>query len=431
MGAGWWRWAAVVLLSSTAAGLPARAQPPVQLAELPQLPGLAESSQPAGLIVGVPAAYPMPGDQVVVEPAVRVGQAGAGMSDEMSLRWLQATRPTSEVGEAQPLFFAQEALPSPEIVPGPPPALPLGQVPSVLEVAPVFDELVATAPIRAMRPMPAEPGLGVERLAFSLFDIDPAQPFNNLRVRTALGQRMHLPDRAEYFWARTVDRRGPPRGEAVLNYQDLRLRLESGGKRFSAAFEVPFRAVDPRVNSNHAGLGDLQLIAKTVLLSGQDWLVTQYFGTHMPTGAPGMGLGTGHVSLEPGLLFRNKWRDDAWLHGELKFWFPLGADPQHGGQVVKFATGANRVWYDSDSSAWIPSLELTTYSVLNGLARDASGNLLDIDGDLMFYITPGLHYAVDGRGDMGLFEWGAAISFVTTRDRFTDATFICDVRWSW
>ena len=390
------------------------------------------ASRPAPLIIGLPTAYATGRDQLLVEPQVKFGEPTQALSDEMSLRWLQTTRPTTELSEAPPFFFTQENLLPPPLVPGAASGLAPAAPQSVLEVAPVFETVVAAAPVRGLRAANSgEQGLGYERLAFALFDIDPAQPSNNFRVRMALGNRMHLPDRAEYFWGRTVDRRGPPQGETVLNYQDLRLRMETGSKKFSAAFEVPFRAVDPVINLDHAGLGDLQIIAKTVLLSGNEWLLTQYFGTYMPTGAVGMGLGTGHVSLEPGLLFRNRWSDDTWLHGELKFWFPLGADPAHGGQVVKFATGINRVWYETDSSAWLPSLELTSYSVLNGLARDATGSLQAIDGDLMFYLTPGLHYAVDGGGDFGLFEIGSALSIVTTSDRFTDSTFTCDVRWSW
>jgi hypothetical protein len=285
-------------------------------------------------------------------------------------------------------------------------------------------------PMRFIRPVRIEPGLGAERLPFGLFDIDPAQPFNNFRVRAVFGQNLHLPDRGEYFWASTRGA-GPPNGESRLDYQDLRLRMELGAKNFSTIFEVPFRAVNPEVNRNHAGLGDLNLATKTVLINGPSWLLTQYFGTYFATGSAKMGLGSGHVALEPGLLFRNKWSEQTWLHGELKFWFPLGADPSYHGQVVKFAVGANRVWRETDTSAIIPSLEFTNYTVLNGLAQDALGNLRAIDGDGMLYITPGVHYAVDNQGDFGLFEIGGALSLPVTGTRFTDSTLTFDARWSW
>ena len=209
------------------------------------------------------------------------------------------------------------------------------------------------------------------------------------------------------------------------------MRMELGSKKLSTAFEVPFRSTDPQVNENHAGLGDIQLIVKTVLLDGNQWMLTQYFGTHFASGNSAAGLGTGHVSLEPGMLFRNEFRENTWMHGELKFWFPTGADPQHGGQVLKFATGFNQVWMETDHNAWLPSIEMVAYSVLNGKATDSSGALRAIDHDAIFYLTPGLHYVVDQKGDFGLFEIGSAVSLAISRERFTDSTWNFDMRWSW
>jgi hypothetical protein len=240
---------------------------------------------------------------------------------------------------------------------------------------------------------------------------------------------MRLPDRAGYFWSKT-GARGPQLGESVIDYQEAQLRMELGSKKFSTAFQLPIRAVNPQLNDNHAGPGDIQLAVKTVLLDGDQWMLTQYFGTFFPTGNAPAGLGIGTIALEPGLLFRNKLREQTWMHGELKFWFPLGADP-HNGQVLKFATGLNTVWRETDRSAWLPSLELSTFSILNGMATDAFGRLRAIDGDAIFYITPGIHYAVDQKGDLGLFEIGSSVSLPTSPERFTDSTLTLEMRWSW
>ncbi len=383
--------------------------------------------------VGLPKAYPAAMDRLIVQPKVQVGTS-VEMANPLDPNWLASHRPSAELtGEEQLSSISQEVLP-------PPPSSRTGQPqtsrPSVIvESAPPFFESmldsVPAVPANRRFKFAGESGLGRERLAFSLFDIDPAQPFNNFRIRTVLANRMHLPDRAEYFWAKTGSVKGPPRGESVINYQEARMRMELGSKKFSTAFEVPFRSTDPQVNENHAGLGDMQLIVKTVLLDGKQWMLTQYFGTHFATGNSAAGLGTGHVGLEPGLLFRNALREDTWMHGELKFWFPLGADPQHGGQVLKFATGFNRVWMETDHNAWIPSVEIVAFSVLNGLATDSTGFLRPIDHDSIFYLTPGLRYVVDQKGDFGLFEVGAAVSLATSRERFTDSTWNFDMRWSW
>jgi hypothetical protein len=382
--------------------------------------------------VGLPNAYSTTTDRLVVQPKVQVGNA-VDLANPMAPNWLASHRPSAELSGDEQYNISQEVLPSP-------PAARLQQPASnpqsvVVESAPPFFETmldtVPVSPVARRSGFASGGGLGRERLAFSLFDIDPAQPFNNFRIRTVLANRMHLPDRAEYFWAKAGSAKGPPLGESIVNYQEARMRMELGSNKLSTAFEVPFRSTDPQVNENHAGLGDMQLIVKTVLLDGKQWMLTQYFGTHFASGNSAAGLGTGHVSLEPGLLFRNEFRENTWMHGELKFWFPTGADPQHGGQVLKFATGFNHVWMETDHNAWLPSIEMVAYSVLNGMATDSSGALRAIDHDAIFYLTPGLHYVVDQKGDFGLFEIGSSVSLAISKERFTDSTWNFDMRWSW
>ncbi len=404
----------------------------VEPPKAPESPSFASSP----LLVGLPTAYPS-GNGLIVQPEVQLGAPVNISSAEMDVRWLQMQRPSAELTGSQYFTNFQESVPPPPAEPNYPGELaaPL----PIQNIEPMFQDLVQSAPAGRPRhtlwqrwwdPCPGT-GLGQERLAYSLFDIDPAQPFNNFRLRSLIARRMRLPDRAEAFWQRTVDRAGPPLGESVLDYQQLNMRMELGSKKFSTAFEVPIRATNPELNRNHAGLGDMNLAVKTVLLDGEKWLFAQQFTTYFPTGSATMGLGRGKVALEPGLLVRNRWNDRTWMHGQLKFWFPLGADPQHGGQIINAAVGFNRVLWETDTAGLIPSLEFSTYSVLNGLARDSSQALRAVDGDSMFYITPGMHYVVDRKGDFGLLELGSGVSLATTNQRFTDSTWMFDVRWSW
>lgn len=383
--------------------------------------------------VGLPVAFPTSADQLIIQPKVQVA---AEAMDPMDPAWLSSHRPSADLSGNEQLSGLPEVVPTPPIFSSRPEQLPAIGQQTILEqsVTPFFESIVASAPAPSLNRQyfcSGEGGLGRERLAFSLFDIDPAQPFNNFRVRTSVANRLRLPDRAEYFWAKAGSPKGPPQGESVMDYQEARLRMELGSQKFSTAFEVPFRSTNPELNANHAGLGDLQLITKTVLLDGDQWMLTQYFGTFFPTGHAKAGLGTGHFALEPGMLFRNEFSSDTWMHGELKFWFPLGADPQHGGQILKFATGFNHVWMETDRSAWIPSFEMSAFSVLNGLATNAVGELKAIDQDTIFYLTPGVHYAVDKGGDFGLFEVGTSLALAASPERFTDSTWNIEVRWSW
>lgn len=407
---------------------------------LPEAIGPLETEQPlfatSPIMVGLPSAQVSPSG-LVVRPEIQLGRPTIVGSAEMDVRWFQTQRPSAEGSTAQQFVSFQEQVPPP--LPQPPtpnlsiePAIPL-------PIEPVFEGVVQASPGLVCRPtlwqrwLDPCPGTGIgqERLPFSLFEIDPAQPFNNLRIRAMIARRMHLPDRAEYFWQRTVDRRGPARGESLMDFQEGHLRMELGSKKFSSAFDVPLRATNPELNPNHAGLGDMSVAVKTVMLDGETWLISQQFTSYFPTGSSTMGLGRGKVAMEPGLLLRNRWNDRTWMHSQIKFWFPIAADPQHSGQVLNLATGFNRVLWETDTRSLVPSLEFSNYSVLNGLARDAAGTLRRVDGDNMFYITPGMHYAFDGHGDFGLFELGSGVSIATTNQRFTDSTWMFDVRWSW
>jgi hypothetical protein len=398
-------------------------------------------SSRAPVKVGLPNAFPASFDRLIVQPQVEVGGTIPGPAYDLDPSRFASQRPSADLSSSDPSLLQPEFLSPVEALPSPmspvSPQATRSLVPiEPSEAVPLFESIVGnTTPAIPKRSVFARSssgeGLGRERLAFSLFDIDPAQPFNNFRIRTALGYNLRLPDRSEYFWAKTQTGKGPPKGESTIDYQAARLRMETGSKKFSTAFEVPIIAIDPENNQNHAGLGDLRLATKTVIVQGKEWMLTQFMGFQFPTGNAAAGLGTGHMSMEPGLLFRNQMREQTWMHGEFKFLFPLGSDPMHGGQVLKFATGFNTVWSDTDKSAWVPSLELSAFSVLNGMATPTSGIPRAVDNDAIFYITPGLHYAVDRGGDFGLFDVGTAVSIAMSRERFTDSTWIFDMRWSW
>src|SRR5690606_11424038 len=131
----------------------------------------------------------------------------------------------------------------------------------------------------------------------------------------------------------------PPKGpfipEREVDYFDLRLVTEMAtSKAFSITTSLPMRSLDPEINPNTTGFGDMSVTTKTLMVDGRHWQVTQLFTTHINTGSPRKGLGTGHVSLEPGFLGRYKWNDELYLHGRLAFWIPIGGDPAFSGPAV-------------------------------------------------------------------------------------------------
>jgi hypothetical protein len=253
-------------------------------------------------------------------------------------------------------------------------------------------------------------GIGAERARHAPFELDTTQPLNQFRFRFDAVYGYSPPDRAEYLWARprnVAGGRGPPAPEPSVKYQDFRSLLEVGSRRLSVATEIPIRVLDPVNNGNTAGLGDMNITTKALLLDGHSWQLTQLFRTYLNTGAVSKGLSNGHVSLEPGLLARHQWSDATYLHGELKLWFPIGGHPEHSGPIVRYGAGVSRVWYDADTFAVIPTLEFVGQSVLDGQTTLAPPvRAVDIDGDVVLHLHPGLRFVWDTCGDCGLLEFG-------------------------
>jgi hypothetical protein len=273
-------------------------------------------------------------------------------------------------------------------------------------------------------------GVGQERLIHAPFQIDTTQPLNNYRVRFDFAYDHTFPDRAEYFWAKIAGR-GPKEKEQSVDYQDIRFLFELGGPKFSAATEIPIRILDPIGNANTAGLGDLNLTTKLVLVDGTSWQITQMFRTYFNTGLAARGLGTGHISLEPGVLFRYRWNDKTYLHSDLKFWFPIGGDPEYSGPVLGYGFGVSHLLFDTDTFAVIPVLELVNWTVLDGKKTTPDSGTLSVDGDQICNIHPGLRVVWDTGGDLGLVEFGIAGGLSPTKQHWYDSLLRVDLRCSY
>lgn len=275
----------------------------------------------------------------------------------------------------------------------------------------------------------AEPGLGTERAGVAPFELDVTQPFNQCRLRFDAAYDVEFPDRSEYFWAKTAGGRGPLLPEESVDYQDVRFLMEVGGDKFSTATDIGIRSVDPINNPNHTGLADMSIAPKTVIIDGDQWQISTIFRTYINTGSPSMGLGTGHVSLEPGVLFRHRYNDWNYFHGELKYWFPLGSDPIHSGQVLRWGLGWSRVGWETDDFSVIPTFELVHWTALNGQKTNPNGFPLPVDGDSILVFFPGLRMSYDSGGDLGLCEFGISGGIATTGQRWYSGLLRFDVRW--
>ncbi len=274
-----------------------------------------------------------------------------------------------------------------------------------------------------------DPGLGRERVMFAPFFIDTTQPESDMDFQFDAFYHRYDPDRDEYFWAREASR-GPKFPESHLNNQDVNFIWEvAAGKSFSITTEIPLRIVDPAVNAGTAGLGDLSVTTKTLLLDGSQWQITQIFRTITPTGDPGKGLGTGHVSLEPGVAFRYKWSPETYLHAELEYWFPLGGDPVYDGQILKYGFGISHVLYENDTFAVMPTLEFVGYTLFNGAQTTFPPTVPQpVDTMGIFEVHPGIRFVHDSLGDLGTYEWGVSSGFGITQNKWYNAMLLVEAR---
>lgn len=261
-------------------------------------------------------------------------------------------------------------------------------------------------------------GIGRERIMFAPFDMEVPLPGNFFAIRYDKADGLRSPDRAEYFWAKQGGL-GPDAGESRIDYQDLRFIMSAGGKRFSTITEVPLRFIDAAGNGGTGGLGNISIATKLLLIDGQHWKITQFFKTYLNTGSPGRGTANGHVSLEPGLLAQYKWSPTRYWFSELRYWFPTGADPSHGGNVLRYSLGTSKLWYETDTFAVIRTMEFVGTSVLSGRKTLANGLIaVDVDSEHSMAILPGFRFVLGPAGDLGLFELGLQAGIATNKKGF-------------
>ena len=175
--------------------------------------------------------------------------------------------------------------------------------------------------------------------ANAAFFQDGPRPVTQTRVRWDHGVNYGFPDTAEFFWARTgAGNKGPANASPSLRYSDLTLYQEIAAKGASVFVEMAYRSQTPVNNPGSAGMSDMNVGVKTVLLDRDLLLISMQMKTYIPVGNFRNGLGTGHVSLEPSLMAALKLTPTTYLQTQLAEWIPLGGAPGFAGSV--FITSA-------------------------------------------------------------------------------------------
>ena len=222
--------------------------------------------------------------------------------------------------------------------------------------------------------------------------IDWAAPRTQFRLRFDAGFDNNRPDRAEFFYAQCGCNPGgpgpgvagpPPTVNGSIDYQDIRGYLEiATSSRFSVFGELPVRFLQTSPSSNPSlagiqdtgnarGISDFEAGFKYALIRDADSIFTFQLKTYIPTGNASRGLGTDHVSIEPGFLAQRRVNSRLDIFGELRDWIPVNgsefAGQNFAGNVLRYGVGAAYSVVDTSDVQISPIVEFVGWSVLDGL----------------------------------------------------------------
>ena len=152
-------------------------------------------------------------------------------------------------------------------------------------------------------------------------------------------------------------------------------------ERLSVFIDVPYRSINPVVNDNNSGIGDLRFGFKYAFVYDDEQILTFQLRAFVPTGDARQGLGTDHSTLEPMLLYTRKLSDTLTLYGEFGGWIPLDGT-EFAGNILVYGAGVGYTAYESNGFRVTPLVELVGWTVLDGqqLNIDA-GRAVNAGGD--------------------------------------------------
>jgi hypothetical protein len=233
--------------------------------------------------------------------------------------------------------------------------------------------------------------------------IDPAIPADILRFRYDTTFNNRQPARAELFYPQAgASAPGLPRPEISVDFQEFSLYCERTCSDFSSAFiNLPARVINPDLNDNSAGPGDLDAGFKYALVAREDLVVTSQLRVYAPTGDADRGLGNHHVSIEPALLIYRPLAEQLRFEGELRYWAPIGGT-DFAGDIIRYGAGLS-YWpqpncdcecRDSSGLQLVPVVEFVGWSVLDGKTSFASGpgqfTVQDAGGTTIIHVKAGV-----------------------------------------
>jgi len=277
-------------------------------------------------------------------------------------------------------------------------------------------------------------GIGHERVMYAPTVLDTAIGTPHIGMRFHADYGLSAPDRAGYYWAPHPlgpQTPPPPRVESNVDALDVVLRMELGNEKMMLLTQYSMRSINPELNRNTTGVGDMVIGAKALMVDGKRLKVASVFRTYLPTGVQERGLGIGLTALEPGALARYCVSPRTYLFGEMKYWTPLGGVSGISGDVLTTGMAISTIARESDVYAIIPTLEVRTLSFLFGGTSVGTDEVRRVDGETAVEIYPGARFVLGPEGDVGLWEVGVSTGFTVADKEWFDTRLLLELRWNY
>lgn len=260
-----------------------------------------------------------------------------------------------------------------------------------------------------------------------------ARPISHTRFRWDAAPGVVLPDRAEYFWARSDGQGLGPRPYSPnltanrVTYHELHQYTElSVNGAFAIIVDTAYRVNKASGSAAGNGFGDMTTGTKTVLFDRELIQVAFQFLTHLPTGQPLKGTGVGHVALEPSVIVGLKVSGDTYLQAQVAQRIPLGGDPDYAGSVLEYHLSLNHLlWRPVRDVQLVGTCEFGGITFQDGAYTDpVLGSNRRAGGASYLTLGPGIRLNICDKIDFGV---GSA--FTVTDPHFSVAQFRSEFRY--
>jgi hypothetical protein len=289
--------------------------------------------------------------------------------------------------------------------------------------------------------------------------IDDALIGSQIRVRFEAGFDDRTPDLAEFFYAKcgcytqlqsadppAYDPKAPGPGPGIvtsLNFQQVYLYGEYAfNRRFSLFAEVPFRWIQAQSFNpfgttgvpNAGGLSDIRGGFKLAAIDTSSATLTIQLQGYFPSGKASAGLGTHHNSIEPAVLYYQRFSPRFALEAQVGDWHPIGGSAGvlpaaamnstggpttemggFAGDIFFYGVGPSYKIYNGENVSISPVLEMVGWRVISGFETVwISGSQIadSIDGTNIVNLKFGFRTTI-GRHNSIYVGYGHALTHAT------------------